>query len=98
LGFFLAVLIFIGQLEIDWKNKVEYLIVISSILFVWTFIYDFKRFKMDVDRIPKAQQTQQTMMMAPIHVQQQFVQRNVEYEQPLNTFESMEIQAGSCRF
>lgn len=52
-GFILAFLIFTGQLSIDYRNKVEYMIVISSILFVWTFIYDFKRFKMDVDRIPK---------------------------------------------
>ena len=52
-GFILAFLIFTGQISIDYRNKVEYMIVISSILFVWTFVYDFKRFKMDVDRIPK---------------------------------------------
>ena len=97
----LAVLIFTGQLEINWKNKVEYLIVISSILFVWTFVYDFKKFKMDVDRIPKAQQ--QPMVNQP-QGQQQYVmsenvsQETVHYGQHLNTFESVEMQAGSCRF
>lgn len=49
----IAVLIFSGQISIDYKNKIEYIVVISSILFIWTFIFDFKRFKMDVDRIPK---------------------------------------------
>ena len=53
---------------------------------------------MDVDRIPKAQQPQPVMMMAPIQVQQQFVQGNVHYGQPLNTYESMEMESGSCRF
>jgi hypothetical protein len=97
---FLAVLVFTGQLEINWKNKVEYLIVISSILFVWTFVYDFKKFKMDVDRIPKAQQP----MMNPIQGQQQYAmnenvsQETVHYGQPLNTFERVEMQTGSCRF
>lgn len=49
----LAFLIATGQLDIIYKNKVEYLVVLSTIMFVWTFIYDFKKFKMDIDRIPK---------------------------------------------
>jgi hypothetical protein len=27
--------------------------VITTILFMWTFVMDFKRFKMDIDKIPK---------------------------------------------
>ena len=50
---FLGVLVFTGQLDINYKNKVEYVVVISTIMFLWTFIYDFKHFKMDIDKIPK---------------------------------------------
>ncbi len=92
----LAVLIFTGQLSIDHRNKVEYIIVISSILFVWTFIYDFKRFKMDVDKIPKT--TTQPVILNQINEEHQFNQnmminqhmtQQVWTGQPVNTFESM---------
>lgn len=55
---------------------------------------------MDVDRIPKAQQP----MVNQLQGQQQYVmsenvsQEAVHYGQPLNTFESVEMQTGSCRF
>ena len=77
-GMICAILISAGQLSIDYRNKVEYLVVVSTILFLWTFIFDFKHFKMDIDRIPKtnlpnidAQSTAQTMLYS---------------NQPLNTF------------
>jgi hypothetical protein len=46
-------------MDIEHKYLVEYLVVISTILFLWTFVYDFKKFKMDVDRIPKKSLRQQ---------------------------------------
>jgi len=61
-GMLIAVLIFTGQVSIDYRNKIEYLVVISSILFIWTFVYDFKRFKMDVDRIPKVNNVQPVVL------------------------------------
>lgn len=50
---FLGVAIYTGQMDIQYKNWVEYWVVINTILFMWTFVLDFKRFKMDIDKIPK---------------------------------------------
>lgn len=68
---FLAVLIFLGQISIDHRNKVEYLVVISTIMFIWTFVYDFKRFKMDIDRIPKASSQPQPLIINQMNLPQQ---------------------------
>ncbi len=53
IGMFLGVAIYTGQIDIHYKNWVEYWTVITTILFLWTFVLDFKRFKMDIDKIPK---------------------------------------------
>lgn len=47
-GVVAALLIYTGQLDVWNKVWVEYLTVISTILFFWTFTIDFKKFKMDV--------------------------------------------------
>lgn len=44
-----ALLIYLGQIDIEQKNKVEYGIVTSSYLFYWSFIFDFKGHTMDID-------------------------------------------------
>lgn len=44
-----GLLIYLGQLSIEFKNKVEYGVVISSYLFYWSFIFDFKGHTMDID-------------------------------------------------
>lgn len=49
-GFMLSgLLVYLGQLSIEHKNKIEYGVVISSYLFYWTFVYDFKGHTMDID-------------------------------------------------
>ena len=56
IGMTIAILIAFGQVDVIYRNRVEYWVVISTILFLWTCVLDFKRFKMDVDRIPKKTQ------------------------------------------
>ena len=53
-GVFLAsmsvgLLIYLGIADIFYKNIVEYCIVISSYLFFWSFIYDFKKTTMEIE-------------------------------------------------
>lgn len=62
-GMLLGLLIFTGKMSIDYKSHVQYLVVISTILFLWTFILDFKRFKMDIDKIPKQPYKIQNQLM-----------------------------------
>lgn len=40
-------------MDIGYKVIVEYTTVISAILFMWSFSLDFKKFKMDVEKIDK---------------------------------------------
>lgn len=47
-------MIYFGQMDISLKNKVEYGIVISSYLFYWSFIHDFKGYTMDIDNFGSA--------------------------------------------
>lgn len=53
-GMILAVLIYLGQLDIHYKNMAEYVVVISSYLFYWTFTFDFAKYEMDIDRMATA--------------------------------------------
>jgi len=52
-GFGLGALIYGGYADIHYKVIVEYTTVISAVLFFWTFSIDFKKFKMDVEKIDK---------------------------------------------
>jgi hypothetical protein len=52
-GISIACLIYTGYLEIDHKPLAEYLTLTSTALFLWSFSIDFKKFKMDVEKIPK---------------------------------------------
>lgn len=52
-GFILGALIYGGYVDISNKVIVEYTTVISAALFFWTFSIDFKKFKMDVEKIDK---------------------------------------------
>lgn len=98
---FLALLMVTGQYDINHKNKVEYLIVISTILFIWTFTFDFKRFKMDIDKIPKTSVQNSTQ---PVYVNQvNMVPEEVHHAgswngQRFNSFETVEMQQVSTRF
>lgn len=97
----LAFLIATGQYDINHKNKVEYLVVISTILFIWTFVFDFKRFKMDIDKIPKTSVQNNTQ---PIYANQVNMVPSQNYHAGLwngprmNSFETVEMQQGSARF
>jgi uncharacterized membrane protein len=44
-----GLLVYLGQLDIELKNKIEYGVVTSSYLFYWSFIFDFKGHTMDID-------------------------------------------------
>lgn len=50
-GLIMGGLIYFGQLDISWKASVEYLMVISTQLFFWSFTIDFNKCKMDVAHI-----------------------------------------------
>lgn len=50
-----GLMIYVGLLDIDYKNKIEYGIVTSSYMFYWTFTMDFKGFTMDIDKFTKAE-------------------------------------------
>lgn len=52
-GFGLGAMIYGGYVDIEYKVIVEYTTVISAVLFFWTFSIDFKKFKMDVEKIDK---------------------------------------------
>jgi len=45
-----GLLIYLGQLDIELKNKIEYGAVTSSYLFYWTFSLDFKKYELDVEK------------------------------------------------
>jgi hypothetical protein len=61
-GISLGTLIYLGQIDITHKPLVEYLTVISTQLFFWTFSIDFKHFAMDVDKISKPNSTESINM------------------------------------
>lgn len=52
-GITLGVLIVSGYLDVHHKVIVEYITVVSAILFFWTFSIDFSKFKMDVEQVSK---------------------------------------------
>lgn len=52
-GFTIAAMIYTGYADIHYKVITEYTTVISAALFFWTFSIDFKKFKMDVEKINK---------------------------------------------
>lgn len=52
-GFTIAAMIYTGYADIHYKVITEYTTVISAVLFFWTFSIDFKKFKMDVEKINK---------------------------------------------
>ena len=47
-------LIYLGQIDIYLKKMMEYGVVIFSYLFYWTFIFDFSKCEMDIDKMAKA--------------------------------------------
>lgn len=49
-----GLLIYLGQIDIIHKNKVEYGVVTSSYLFYWSFIRDFKKHEMDIEKFVSA--------------------------------------------
>ena len=55
IGFTAGLLMYLGYLDIEYKPIIEYTIVISTTLFLWTFAKDFKKFKMDID-LPQDEQ------------------------------------------
>jgi hypothetical protein len=52
-GALVGALIYLGYVDIHFKVIVEYTTVISAILFFWSFSIDFKKFKMDVEKVDK---------------------------------------------
>jgi hypothetical protein len=52
-GFALGSLIYAGEVDVHYKVISEYTCVVSAILFMWSFSIDFKKFKMDVEKIEK---------------------------------------------
>lgn len=54
-GFTGGLLMYLGYLDIDNKPIIEYTIVLSTTMFLWTFAKDFKKFKMDID-VPEEEQ------------------------------------------
>ena len=46
-----GMLIYLGQIDIIYKNIIEYCVVVSTYLFYCTFVLDFKHEKMEVDAI-----------------------------------------------
>lgn len=55
-------LMYTGELDIFYKNWVEYSTIISSSLFFWSFSIDFAKFKMDVERFATTEEQQVTEM------------------------------------
>lgn len=51
IGITSGLLIYTGYMDIKHKALVEYVTVISTALFYWTFSIDFKKFKMDVEKV-----------------------------------------------
>ena len=49
-AFIAGILIYAGEVSLDFKPLIEYTSVISCSLFFWSFSIDFKKFKMDVER------------------------------------------------
>ena len=49
IAFSLGVAMYLGEIDINNKPTIEYTLVISTTLFLWSFTRDFKKFKMDVD-------------------------------------------------
>lgn len=56
-----GLMIYVGLLDIDLKNKIEYGIVTSSYMFYWTFTIDFKGFTMDIDKFTKAKSQEESI-------------------------------------
>lgn len=76
------------------------MVVISTILFFWTFVFDFKRFKMDIDRIPKAraQPIVQPVIVNQVNMMPQHNFNAASWNgQHVNSFESVELQQQSAR-
>jgi hypothetical protein len=59
IGMFFGVLVYLGEFDIEYRNYIEYEVVTSSVAFLWTFVYDFKKFKMDIDRLGTGAATRQ---------------------------------------
>ena len=49
-GMAVGFLIYAGQIDIEYKPMVEYVIVVSTYLFYWSFVVDFKGYLMDVEQ------------------------------------------------
>lgn len=70
-------------------------------MFIWTFVYDFKRFKMDIDKIPK---TSAQIIPQPVYMNQMNMMPQQNYNvdswngQAVNSFETVEMQQQSARF
>jgi hypothetical protein len=47
-GIAIGLLIYLGEVDVKHKALIEYVTVISTSLFFWTFSIDFKKFTMDV--------------------------------------------------
>ena len=56
-GISIGFLIYAGYVDRSHRQIVEYMTVISTSLFFWSFSIDFKKFKMDVERIVKPKDT-----------------------------------------
>lgn len=54
-----GLLIYLGQIDIYYKNITEYIVVVSTYLFYWTFAFDFSKYKMDIDRMAKLSDSDQ---------------------------------------
>jgi hypothetical protein len=51
MGFMITgLLIYLGEVDIVHKNKIEYGIVTTTYLFYWTFVEDFKKYTLDIDK------------------------------------------------
>ena len=49
-GMSFGFLIYAGQIDIEYKAIAEYVVVISSYLFYWSFVLDFSKYEMDVEQ------------------------------------------------
>lgn len=56
-GMALGLMIYLGQLDIYYKGIVEYVVVVSTYLFYWTFSMDFTKYEMDIDRMAQGNPT-----------------------------------------
>ena len=48
-AFGFGILMYSGEIPFEWKPSIEYAIVISTVIFLWSFTKDFKKFTMDID-------------------------------------------------